>query len=292
MPPTLLDVPAETTPAPILKWVGGKKRLLSHILPHYTGQASVVEPFFGGGAVSFAIAAQNPHVTVCANDKITELVEIYDAVRTDVEAFICDVNTYAAPYLVLDGKDARRKFYYTIREQYMNRTLDGPAPLFFMLWCAYSGLYRTGKKVPGRFNTSHGFGLEKTDFYHPQRLRASANAMNTWSFTSGDFTDTLDNVSGDSFVFIDPPYRQTYTNYTDGGFSSEDQERVVQYARAAAERGAAVVYTNKDTGDSFYEDSFPGFTINRVPIKYQVNRNCKTTGRPESFEAIVSTGGG
>lgn len=24
-----------------------------------------------------------------------------------------------------------------------------------MLWCAYSGLYRTGEKHPGKFNTSH-----------------------------------------------------------------------------------------------------------------------------------------
>jgi hypothetical protein len=30
---------------PIIKWVGGKGRILSAILAHYQGQAPVVEPF-------------------------------------------------------------------------------------------------------------------------------------------------------------------------------------------------------------------------------------------------------
>lgn len=293
MPAALLAPPAappakDESGLPILKWVGGKARLLPHITGHYTSQSRVVEPFFGGGAVSFHLASQHPGLEVVANDKIAELVEIYEAVRTDVETFITAVDTYASAYLACDGKDARRKHYYTVREDYMTQALNGPAPLFFMLWCAYSGMYRTGKTYPGRFNTPHGFGKEKTGFYHPQRLRAAASAMSTWTFSSADFFTTMDAVTSDTFVFLDPPYRHTYADYTDDGFDDADHLRVIEFFKDADARGAKVVYTNKYTDDGYYEDHFNGFTITKVPIKYQVNRDCATAGRTTTYEAFVT----
>lgn len=275
---------------PIMKWVGGKKRMLPVVLAHYENQPHVVEPFFGGGAVSFKLASTHAGLRVHANEKLTPVVDIYRAVRSDVEGFIDAVETYAAPYLALEGKDARRAYYYDMRSRYLHRELDGPAPLFFMLWCAYSGMYRTGLEFPGRFNTSHGFGQEKVGFYKPENLRNAAELMQNWTFSSTDFSETLPEVTAESFVFLDPPYRTTYTGYTEDRFSDEDQERVVAYALEAAARGAKVVYTNKYTDDGWYEEHFPatsGFTIDRAPIRYQVNRNCADVGRPETFEAVV-----
>jgi DNA adenine methylase Dam len=284
------STPPSAAGQPILKWVGGKGRLLPHLVPLYDERPRVVEPFFGGGALSFHLAATRPGLRVVGNDLLAPVVEIYEAVRTDVEAFITEVDTFATPYLAAGGKAERRAFYYDVRERYLRRELDGPAVLFFMLWCAYSGLYRTGRTYPGRFNTPHGFGLEKPGFYHPERLRATAPLMAGWELTSTDFAATLERVDADTFVFCDPPYRQTYDGYTGDGFSEQDQLRVVEYVHRAAERGARVVYTNKDTGDGFYERHFAGFTIDRVPIRYQVNRNCVDVGRPVTHEVIVHNG--
>jgi len=280
--------PSAEAGLPILKWVGGKSRLLPRLTEHYDEQATVIEPFFGGGALSFHLAAQRPDLRVVANDQISPLIDIYQAVRDDVEAFIADVDHYALPYLALDGKDARRAFYYQLREQYMTSAVDGPAPLFFMLWCAYSGLYRTGKKYPGRFNTSHGFGAEKPDFYHADRLRSAAAHMATWQFSAGDFMQALDATGTDTFVLLDPPYRGTYTGYTGDGFDEADQLRVVEFFKAADARGAKVVYTNKYTADGYYEQHFAGYRIDTASIRYQVNRNCADVGRPETLEVIIS----
>lgn len=287
MTATALPLPAAHSGEPILKWVGGKGRLLGHLTPLYSGQSTVVEPFFGGGALSFHLAAANPGLRVVANDMLGAVIEIYEAVRDDVEGFITAVQQYAGPYLAQEGKDARRAFYYQVRERYMRRELDGPEPLFFMLWCAYSGLYRTGKTYPGRFNTPHGFGRERPGFYHPERLRSAAPLMRTWQFTSSDFMDTLGEVGTDTFVFLDPPYRETYTGYTGAGFGEDDQMRVVEYFHRAAARGAQVVYTNKDLGDGFYEQHLGQFTIQRVPIRYQVNANSAKVGRPVTHEVII-----
>jgi DNA adenine methylase len=274
--------------SPILKWVGGKSRMLPHLLPHYTGQGTVIEPFFGGGALSFSLAGTHPGVNVVANDMIVPLVEIYEAVRDDVERFIADVEAYAAAYLACPDKAARRQHYYAVRQAYMTRQIDGPAPLFFMLWCGYSGMYRTGKTYPGRFNTPHGFGGEAVGFYHPDRLRAAAKQMATWTFLTGDFADCFAHVTNDSFVFLDPPYRDTYDGYTGVGFSDADQLRVVEFFKAADAAGAKVVYTNKYSTDGWYEREFAGFTIATTPIRYSVNRNCATVGRPQTLEVVIS----
>lgn len=286
-PPAALPLLPDEAGLPILKWVGGKGRLLPHLVPLFDGQSKVVEPFFGGGALSFRLSAARPGLQVVANDLLHPVIGIYEAVRDDVEVFIAAVQEFAEPYLACVGKDARRAFYYDVRERYMVGALDGPAPLFFLLWCAYSGLYRTGKTYPGRFNTPHGFGQEKSDFFHVNRLRSAAVAMAAWQFTSTDFADTLAHVDADTLVFLDPPYRQTYTGYTGVGFDEADQLRVVDLFKAAHAAGARVVYTNKDLGDGFYEEHFAGFTLARVPIRYQVNRNCADVGRPMSYEVLI-----
>lgn len=276
------------TGLPIIKWVGGKSRLLPAIFEHYSGQPRVVEPFFGGGAVSFALAARNPRLEVYGNDKITELVEMYHAVASDVESFIATVETYAAPYLALTTKDARRAYYYDVRQRYLTRTIDGPEVLFFMLWCAYSGMYRTGKTYPGRFNTPHGFGRESVGFYHPDRLRAAAPAIATWHLSTGDFADLARRVTAKTFVYLDPPYRETYGDYTADGFTESDQLRVVEFAKLAHARGATFVYSNKYQADGFYERNFQGFDIRLVDVRHQVNHNAATVGRPKVAEVLIT----
>src|ERR1700761_7812960 len=43
--------PATNATQPFLKWVGGKRRLLSHIIPALPIGTRLIEPFVGGGSV-------------------------------------------------------------------------------------------------------------------------------------------------------------------------------------------------------------------------------------------------
>jgi DNA adenine methylase len=282
------NVPVDLTGLPIIKWVGGKARLLEHILAHFENQSRIVEPFFGGGAVSFALSAQYPQLEVYGNDKIKELIEIYTTVAADPDAFIRVVESYATPYLTHATKDERRAFYYTVRDRYMASQLDGPEVLFFLLWCAYSGMYRTGKAFPGRFNTPHGFGKERADFYHPERLRQAAPAIASWHLSHVDFADLAPFVTADTFVYLDPPYRETYGGYTADGFCEADQLRVIEFAKTADARGATFVYSNKYQDDGFYEKHFAGFEISFVDVRHMVNHNVATVGRPKVSEVLIT----
>lgn len=285
-PSPFASTPAAVPLAPPLKWVGGKTRLLPHILPHYTGQHRVVEPFLGGGALSFHLAGRRPGLKVVANDYLEPLVGIYRAIQRDPDGLIERVETLAAGYLACDGKATRRAHFYAVRDAYNEAGGDDPAVLLFLLRTCVSGMYRTSKRT-GLFNTAHAFGNEKPGFHQPERIRVAHQAMQSWALTSGDFAQTLGHIDADTFVFLDPPYRDTFTGYTDAGFGEADQLRVIGYAQEAASRGAQVVYTNKDTGDGFYETHFPGWSIERAPIRYSVNANRAQTGCPQTREVII-----
>ena len=75
--------------SPILKYPGGKDKELVHILPRLPQAAqNYFEPFVGGGAVFFAIDAQAYFI----NDKSSELMSLYRAIRNEDNEFLDKLN--------------------------------------------------------------------------------------------------------------------------------------------------------------------------------------------------------
>ena len=70
---------------PILKWAGGKTQMLSELLPKVPASyGRYIEPFFGGGALFFAL---RPEKAILA-DSNPELINMYRQVAGHVEAVI------------------------------------------------------------------------------------------------------------------------------------------------------------------------------------------------------------
>ena len=70
---------------PFLKWAGGKRQLLPHILALVPSRiGTYVEPFLGGGALFFALAGQRRFKRAVLGDVNAELINCYTAVRDDV----------------------------------------------------------------------------------------------------------------------------------------------------------------------------------------------------------------
>lgn len=67
---------------PILKWAGGKTQMLSELLPKVpSSYGRYIEPFFGGGALFFAL---QPKKAIVA-DSNPELINMYRQVTEHVE---------------------------------------------------------------------------------------------------------------------------------------------------------------------------------------------------------------
>ena len=131
---------------PLLKWVGGKRQLLTEIrsvVPEYN---RYFEPFLGGGAVLFDLA---PNVAV-VGDLNSELINVYTVTRDRVDELIALLSTYP--------NDA--DFFYELRS--LDRSPDytelsdaaRAARTIYLNKTCYNGLYRVNNA--GQFNAPFG----------------------------------------------------------------------------------------------------------------------------------------
>lgn len=81
--------PKEQRLFPLLKYPGGKEKELIHILPNLPQKAeNYYEPFVGGGAVFFALNADNYFI----NDKSSELMQLYELIKNEDKEFLDKIN--------------------------------------------------------------------------------------------------------------------------------------------------------------------------------------------------------
>jgi DNA adenine methylase len=75
----------KTNFAPIIPWIGGKRRLAKHIIPIFPEHGCYVEPFCGAAAIYFM---KEQAKTEVLNDINGELVNLYRVVKHHLEEFV------------------------------------------------------------------------------------------------------------------------------------------------------------------------------------------------------------
>lgn len=224
---------------PMIKYRGGKSRELNHLLEWVPDTFDrYIEPFFGGGALYFAIAPDNAVI----NDLNVRLMSFYSDVannycrmRTELDEIESMYESNRRDYEALKQQfpdervpDANEAMYYSIRAQFNgleSTSLLAGTLYYYINKTAYSGMIRYNNN--GEFNVPYGrykhFNTRIITEKHSVLLR-SATRMNT------DFENVLAECGPDDFVFLDPPYDSPFSNYgneaTKNGFSEDDHRRL------------------------------------------------------------------
>jgi DNA adenine methylase len=252
-------------PAPFLKWAGGKRQLLAHIealLPERID--TYFEPFLGGAAVFFRLAAVKRFRRAVLADANPELVNCYNAIKRDVDGVIAKLRRYR--------NDAEQ--YYRVRER-DPATLSPTARaarLIYLNRCGYNGLYRVNSS--GQFNVPFGRYRDPVICDEP-RLRAAAAALKHATIVCRDFASTLKRVGPDDFAYLDPPYvplsaTSSFTAYAARNFGSADQQRLADVLRSFAARKVPALLSNSDCQTT--RDLYRGFDpILSVPVRRAIN---------------------
>jgi len=274
--------------APFLKWAGGKRQLLpqlrKYLPPVITGR--YFEPFLGGGAVFFDLAARGAFWTskeVCLGDSNWELYTTYLAIRSNVEGVIRLLSTYRY----------EEDFYYRVRGWDPNRMtgVTVAARMIFLNRCGFNGLYRVNRS--GQFNVPFGRYSNPTICDAPL-LRADSAALRNVRIFGNDFRLTTRLASAGDVVYCDPPYlprskTSNFTGYTSSGFDLAAQEELAAYAAAWAKRGVHVVLSNSNVAAirKLYPKSV--FDLHAVKASRSINSVGSSRG-PVSELIIVSRG--
>lgn len=251
---------------PFLKWVGGKRQLMSEIEPLIPSKISTYyEPFIGGGAV---FLNQQPKKAVI-NDYNAELINVYKVVRDNVEELIEDLATHRN----------ESDYFYSVRVQDRQEGFDQLSELkrasrvIYLNKTCFNGLYRVNSS--GEFNTPFG-RYKSPNIVNETVLRAVSNYLNNndIALLSGDFEDALKGIRKGAFVYLDPPYdpvskSSNFTGYVEGGFDSNQQERLRDICIKLNDKGVNFLLSNSAT--PFIKDLYKDFEIIEVDAKRYIN---------------------
>lgn len=270
---------------PLLKWAGGKRQLRSELmrrLPERWG--TYFEPFIGGGALLVELANHGRLGRAVAGDKNPELVNLYRVVRNRPEALITALSDGKFRNDAESFRQVKAEFNSLIGTT--RRPVGRASYLLYLNKHGYNGLWRVNSK--GQYNVPFG-KYARLSMPSPQSLKKFSRMLRDVTLVHADFEYTLRTARAGDFVYLDPPYyplskTARFTDYTTGGFSSDDQERLARIFRRLSDRGVFLMLCNSCTME--IRDLYEGFPIHTVPAKRFIN--CKGERRCGASELIVT----
>lgn len=295
---------------PFVKWAGGKSQLLNTIelnLPFKIGASTVIdeyfEPFVGGGALFFYLKSNCTIRKSYISDINSDLILTYKVIKHNPEELIRCLKKLESNFK--GTHEAKKKIYERIRDkfnkfkdelnydEYPKKRLDNSEDFIqhagrfiFLNKTCFNGLYRVNSK--GHFNVPMG-RYKKPLICDETNIRNVSQILDDTVIIENNSYEYFEkDITCNSFVYLDPPYRPvtktSFTSYTKSNFSEQDQEKLASFCRRISEEKNAKIllsnsgYIDDEDHDNFYFKEYMGFKINPVLAKRYINSNGKNRG--------------
>lgn len=254
---------------PVLKWAGGKTQLLGPITRALPPRIrTYFEPFVGGGAVFFAMAAGHRFERAVLGDRNPDLMAVYRALKHDVDAVIEEL-----------GKlEHSEEAYYRIREAKPRGLARRAARIIYLNKTGYNGLYRVNRS--GRFNVPFG-RYKRPNICDEPNLRAVAAVLEDVELEVADFEELCRAARPGDAVYFDPPYvplskSANFTAYDRHPFGPAEHERLSRLFGELRERGVPAVLSNSYTVET--RALYAGYRRIEVRVKRPINSRADLRG--------------
>ena len=268
-----------SAPRPFVKWVGGKRQLLSILqaakpstFNHY------YEPFVGGGAFLFS----NLPDSATISDANSELINCYQIIRDDVESLIRSLQLH---------RNTTEHFYEVRAKIISSLTPTQRASRFiFLNKTCFNGLYRENSS--GQFNSPFG-RYEKPNIIDKENLRSVSKYLKTQNINicHSDYSHVLNKSKAGDFIYFDPPYvplskTASFASYLKGGFGPSEQEKLADIFKKLANKGVFAMLSNSNTETihALYRD----FEIKTVHASRAINCKGERRGKAANEVLIVN----
>jgi|SRR2546423_12171943 len=236
---------------PLFRWPGGKRALLKHLLPLLPKAFNrYYEPFFGGGAVFFAL---RPKMAVLS-DTNPDLINCYIQVRDRPNEVIAHLSKL---------KNTEQD-YYRIRDKVPTDAVAKASRLIYLAALSFNGIYRLNSS--GTFNVPYGYRthLRPCD---PAKIKAVSQSLFSAKLHPHDFEIAVEDAKKGDLIYVDPPYTVAHGNngflkYNAKIFSWSDQIRLATLVKNLAKRGCYVVISNADHPS--IHGLYKGFKLKKV----------------------------
>lgn len=250
---------------PIIKWAGGKRRIIKKLKEHIPQTFNrYFEPFLGGGALLFDMTPSDAYVS----DINAQLIELYCVIRDEPDAVLEQCYQWKND----------RETYYSIRELDRNVNAFGSlsscfraARFMYLNKTCFNGLYRVG---PNGFNTPWGKGdsvaLDKENIKNVsaylKKIRIECHGFETLPSL----------VKSDDFVYLDPPYAPINPNdewFSGYGveFGIEQQRQLRNVCLELRDIGSHGLLSNSDV--PIIHELYDGFNVMCITAPRSISSN-------------------
>lgn len=273
---------------PFLKWAGGKTQLIGQIesrlpLTIKSNQFTYIEPFIGSGAVLFWMLNNFPNVKKAViNDINSDLINVYKIIATQPTQLIEVLKEFQEEYYEAESDEEEKKEYYYVKRHLYNERSETPiirAALFiFLNRTCFNGLYRVNKK--NHFNVPIG-SYERPIICDEQNILAVSEVLQNIEILNDDFEETLNFAEGNSFFYLDPPYKplnetSSFNSYAENDFDDNEQKRLKTFCIKLDSLGYKWMLSNCDAkgenlDQGFFETEYSDFNISKVNANRFIN---------------------
>ena len=265
---------------PFVKWVGGKRQIISELLkniPHNFN--NYFEPFVGGGALFFELYNLGilKNKTFYLSDINEELINTYKVIRDYPNELIEELKEFKIKH--------NKEFYYQIRELDRSenyKDLDNitkAARFIYLNRTCFNGLYRVNKK--GYFNVPIG-SYKNPQIVNEENILAVSITLQNAIIKHCDYKEILKYVTKNDFIYFDPPYypinkTSNFTSYTQDNFLEKEQIELFDTFKSLSNKGCFVLESNSDT--DFINNLYKEFIIEKVFANRAINSNGNKRGK-------------
>lgn len=273
---------------PFVKWVGGKRGLLSQILPLIPKEFNnYFEPFVGGGALFFELYSLGllKDKKVYLFDINAELINAYNVVKNSPSELIKNLRELKEKH--------SKEFYYEIRawdrdENFSQRSeMERASRFIYLNKTCFNGLYRVNSK--GYHNVPIGY-YKNPNICDELVIYGASEALQKTTILNASYKDVILHVKKNDFVYFDPPYypltpTSSFTSYSEFNFLDKEQIELFEVFKKLNKKDVFVVHSNSDT--DFIKNLYGEFHIEEI----QANRfiNSKSSGRGKIKEVLIRT---
>ena len=241
-----------------LRWAGSKRKSLALLSSAYPfPNRHYIEPFAGSAALFFSLKPPSATLADLNGHLVNALRQVRDRPQ-DLHRRLVSVPRNPSAYYAARQKFNQAKPYGLVSAVlfvYLNRN-------------CFNGLWRTNGD--GEFNVPYG-GTEMGRNPPLELFKMCSDALQSAKLKHQDFRKTINEASGDAFIYADPPYftstERTFIEYGKKSFGENDLKDLIAGLKNAAKRGAHIALT--------YNEAMP---ISEIPpawlrTRFEVTRN-------------------
>lgn len=263
-----------------IKYVGGKSKLLKYINDNLPNDFNnYFEPFVGGGSVVLSIiSTQTKLRSYTISDINKNLMNCYYVIQNNLDELILELSNKKYINESIEYQINRIRFNdLKFNEEFK---VERAALFIFLNKCGYNGMYRENKS--GKFNIPFG-KMKNPKICDSDVLLNVKKYIENITILSCKYQDILPYIKEGDFVYIDSPYDETFSDYTNDKFGKSEQLNLKLFADELTLNNIKVMLSNSCT--EFIKDLYKDYTQVIIDTKYSVGG--KNANRGNKLELLI-----